>query len=167
MLATPTNMIPKSVDRGGNMKTMNWLLIALFSMAPIAHAGDCAKYISAATIWEDQLDDGQIVQKNTQSDFRDWDPNDDFDVVMLKSDASKTLKNPILEVQYLSKNKAKKKFETFKEAKDFEQDPSLKTFSDFDAHSFFKLRQAGTYTIKLKDGDAVLCTETHSFKLGH
>jgi len=138
-------------------------LILFFSAS--TQAADCTGHLQAVNIWEDEIN-GQIVLKNTQFAINDWDPNASFDGILLMAGDSKTLKNPSLEVEYISKSKSKKKLETFKTAKPFDQDSSQKLF-DFEPKEFFSIRQAGTFTLKLKDGETVVCSQTNKFLLGH
>ncbi len=148
------------------MSLMKFAFAILILTALPARAADCAGRLKAINIWEDEID-GQIVTKNTQFPLSGWDPNATFDGVILSADDSKNLKAPILEVEYRSKSGSKKKLETFKDAKPFDQDATVKMFEDFKPKEFFTIRQAGSYSLKLKDGNTVICTESHTYSLGH
>lgn len=148
------------------MKYFFLTLTALTVTLP-AVAEDCSKSLQAYNLWEDEID-GQIVLKNSLFDLVDWDPNSEFEGVVLTATAAKAVKKPILEIEYRGKTKnGKRRLETFRRVKAFGQDSTLLTFDDFKPKDFFDFREAGTYTVRLKDDGNLICDQTFKYNLGH
>lgn len=149
------------------MKQIFLLLALLASWNALAQkAPSCAGQLQAFTFWEDEIK-GKIVEKETLFDLVEWDPNSQYDGILLTKTAAKTLKNPILEVEYRSKSGAKKKSETFKDLKPFERNPDLLQFDDFIPRDFFNLTEDGTYRVRLKTENRVICEQSFRFAVDH
>lgn len=147
------------------MKNYLLALIALL-LSQTALAQDCTKHLQAFTLWEDEIN-GQIVLKHSAFDIPDWDPNSQYESLALTADAIKNVKKPILEVEFKGGKTGKKKLETFRRLKPLAQDPNLSAFDDFQAEEFFDFKEAGQYTVRLKDENTLICSQTFKLSLGH
>lgn len=124
----------------------------------------CNSWLSAFALYEDEIR-GQIVVQHSLYPIPDWDPNSQYDgVVLLKQPPGKF---QTLEVEYRSVNKALRKVETYKDVLPFERDARLRQFDDFKPHEFFKSDTAGTYSIRLKSDGKLVCEESHRYEIGH
>ncbi len=146
--------------------TFTIALTSLWIHSPALAQPDCEKYIQAFNLWEDEID-GQIVLKHSLFPLVDWDPNSQFEGVVLTTEA-KAVKKPLLEVEYKANSKnGKRKLESFRRVQAFAQEPTLNTFEDFKAEDFFNFKEAGTYTVRLKDDGALICSQNFKYNLGH
>lgn len=145
----------------------NYLLFtaALLISLP-ALAQDCGKHLQAYNLWEDEIN-GQIVLKHSVFEIPDWDPNSQYESLVLTAEAAKSVKKPVLEIEFKGGKTGKKKLETFRRLQPLAQDAALSAFDDFKAEDFFDLKEAGAYTVRLKDENHLICSQNFKFRLGH
>ncbi len=145
----------------------NYLLyIATLLIALPALAQDCAKHLQAFNLWEDEIN-GQIVLKHSIFEIPDWDPNAQYDGLVLTVEAAKNVKKAVLEIEFKGTKTGKKKLETFRRLQPLAQDTNLNAFDDFKAEDFFDFKEAGTYTVRLKDDSRLICSQNFKFQIGH
>ncbi len=128
-----------------------------------AKAAPCNSWLSAFAIYEDEIR-GQIALQHSLYGITDWDPNSQYDGILLLKQPPGKLQT--LEVEYRSANKALRKVETYKDVLPFERDARLRHFDDFKPHEFFKFDTAGTYSVRLKSDGKIVCEETRRYGLG-
>jgi hypothetical protein len=146
------------------MKLFFALLLTVTFQAHAQGAANCDEFLQAYTSWEIKLE-GRLVPRLNFFDIPDWDPNSQFDGVVLTASASKSVKRPVLEIDFKSKSKSKKA--VFNKAAPLTEDANLLTFPEFKPKEFFTFEQAGSFEVRLKDGDTVVCRYTRPYYLGH
>lgn len=145
----------------------NYLLITILSLFSLpALAQPCGKFLQTYNLWEDEIN-GQIVLKHSVFEIPDWDPNSQYESFVLTAEGVKTIKKPVLELEFKGTKTGKKRLETFRRMQPLAQDTTLSAFDDFKANDFFDFKEAGAYTVRLKDDNTLICTQTFKFRLGH
>ncbi len=123
----------------------------------------CGEWLKAYTKYEVE-EKGQIVWKHELFSIGNWDPNEQFNgIVLIKS----VEPSPTLLVEYAAAHGGKTDSETFNKLLPFEMDPRVKEFDDFGPKDFFKFREPGTFKITLKSGTRVLCSQSGRYRVGH
>lgn len=147
---------------------MKWSLavfIWIAALSPFAvHAEPCNSHLNVFNVW-DEIRKGKTVYKHTIFEMGEWDPDSQYDGVVLSKADSKNLKQAVLEVEFRSKSGKKKKFETFKDLFPFEQDAEYLQFDDFKPKEFFTFQEEGTYQVRLRSREGQeICSQ--KFRLG-
>ncbi|MGE0526047.1 MAG: hypothetical protein AB7G93_14685 [Bdellovibrionales bacterium] len=130
----------------------------------MAWSGSCDPYLQGFKRWEDMGDDPrseEIVERLTLNPLVNWDPNSQYDGIMLTKSAGTRFNAPVLEISFHSVNRQKRKAESFQLL-----EGNLKQF-DFDPGKFFDFEEPGTYEVRLKHQGKVICTQAYTYKLGH
>lgn len=142
-------------------------LMTLFLILPsLASAADCKDYLQGFTEWEMKVK-GKMEPQTDFFEIRKWSPDSQFDGVALAPHEAKNLKKPVLEVEFKAHNKAKVKMETFSALTPLPADPNYLVFSEFKPREFFTFAKSGTFELRLKDADNLLCTSSHIYEIGH
>ena len=126
---------------------------------------NCSAWLKAYVIYEDEIG-GKIVLRHNTYPLVDWDPNSQFDGILLVK-ALPASSRPILEVEFRSVQGGNRKVETFKNLLPFERDARLKHFDDFRPTDFFRFDSPGVFSVRLKSGAKTICLEKHTYSLGH
>lgn len=136
---------------------------ANFSYA--SKAKSCESLLLAFNTWEDEVK-GEIVTKHSYFGITDWDPNSEFEGIILTKTASRSLKNPVLELEYVPRSKGQQKIEIYRDPLPFEGDASLLHFDDLRAKEFFTMKNPGFYIVRLKAENKLLCEAKYTYSLG-
>lgn len=152
-----------------NRPTRNMLMLLLLVLLAFGRSvfaqPDCSAYMQGFNLWEDEVK-GQIVLDHVEFPLRDWDPNQTYEGVVLTAQG-KQLKKPSLEVEFKA-NKAggKRKLETFRRVVPYSQNTEFNVFDDFKPLDFFVFKDAGNFTVRLKDDAKLICSQSFKYNLG-
>ncbi len=148
------------------MKLLNlWLIICLLN-STAAMAKECSNFIEGLVLAEVVVK-GQIVMRKTTFPLVDWDPNSQYDRIVLTKEGATKLKNPVLKIQYKAKDGSDQKTVEAKKITPLEEFKEVKVFQDFQPTQFFKFSRPGTYSVQVASDAKVVCSEKHLYSLGH
>jgi hypothetical protein len=148
------------------MKTL--LIFALILSAPLASAAvpGCKDKLQGFTVWDDEGPKGEILLKHTVFPLGDWSPDgNQFDSVILTDTvpAGKLT----LEMEFIPGKGGTHVTKAYSRLLPFSREPKLRQFDDFVGQEFFSsFKEAGSYVVRLKSGDKLLCQEKHAFAVG-
>lgn len=144
--------------------------ILLFTLALPAWGqavAGCNEYLKAYTQWTIKIQ-GQFVPRTDFFEVPDWDPNSQFDGIVITAQHTRDIQKPALEIDFFARGaRTRTKGEVFSRTNPMATDNTLAHFADFNPANFFTFSKAGEFEIRLKDGEKLLCKERRRYGLGH